>query len=545
MMHRLPSSLIRQFRAVGAFIALAGSAITCMDAPTRAAANRSYVSATTRSTMSKAEIAALRVRAFSSARVTVTQGGSVVATQTFSFSPGSGDRTESVTVPNMNAGVEVQVDIDLIDATGTIVWDGTPATTTTTTGPTGGTPAQVTLLLNPASLVASITPFAPGFATSFPAAGGSISMSAIAYDENTAQMQVGGYVWSVSDPSVADISSTGVLSPKKAGTVRVTATAAGISGSVTITFTAAPAFSQLSVTSGSGQTATVGQAATQAFTVQAKNTVGDPVSGQVVTFSASTGASISPTSVTTGATGNASATMTVGNTPGTYTFTATSNSSTGPVTQQVTVNAVAGSASTVAAVGATSQSAAAGSTVTFTVKVTDAQGNALTGTTVTWARTSGSGTPSTSSSSTSSAGVASLSYTLGSATGTETVTASVAGVSSPVTFTVTKTAGAAANMTAPGGTSFTFKQGQQPTSTPSVLITDANNNPVAGVVVTANLYSGTFQIASQNLTSAADGKVTTDLSAFAASAQPGTYTVVATATGLTGSPITFTITVTP
>jgi hypothetical protein len=539
MMRFLPPSVIRPIRAVGALAALVGSAITCMDAPTRAPARRSYVSFITKSSMSATEIAALRVRAFTRARITITTvDGTAIGGDVVEFTSGSGTRDVNVQVLNVNPGTEVRVKVDLLDDAGTIVWNGTPATATTSVSQGGGTPAVVTYQLNPLALIERVQPFAS--ATSFPAAGGPVTISANAYDANAATVQVSSFAWSASPDDVASISSTGVLTPKKAGTVRVTATAGGVSGFVDITFTAAPPFSKLVVTSGSGQTATVGQAATQQFTVQARNTLDEPMSGQVVTFTASTGASITPASVTTGATGNASATMTVGNTPATYTFTATS----GTVSQQVTVTAVAGSPSAIAATSATTQTAAAGSAVTFTAKVTDAQGNALAGASVTWTRTSGAGTPATSSTSTSSAGIASLTYTLGTAIGTETVRASVTGVTSTVTFTVTKTAGAAAQMTAPGGTSFTFKANQPIAVQPSVLITDANGNPVEGVVVTADLFSSSGSlILSQNVTSGADGKVTTNLSGL--TAQPGSYTVVVKKDGLTGSPITFHITIEP
>ena len=85
------------------------------------------------------------------------------------------------------------------------------------------------------------------------------------------------------------------------------------------------------------------------------------------------------------------------------------------------------------------------------VRVTDAFGNNVSGTTVTWSRTAGNGTfvcaavsVTSCTQSTNASGLATLvSWTLGTTAGTNSLTATVAGLSgSPVGFSATGTAGA-------------------------------------------------------------------------------------------------------
>jgi hypothetical protein len=79
---------------------------------------------------------------------------------------------------------------------------------------------------------------------------------------------------------------------------------------------------------------------------------------------------------------------------------------------------------------------------------------------------------------------------------------------------------------------------------PSVLVRDINNNPVAGVSVT-------FAVASGGGTVVPTTALTTDVNGIAQvtswtlGTTAGANTLTATATGLSGSPVTFTATGTP
>src|SRR5205085_1183450 len=143
----------------------------------------------------------------------------------------------------------------------------------------------------------------------------------------------------------------------------------------------------------------------------------------------------------------------------------------------------AGTAATIAANSPTSQSAAAGTAVTsppsVIVKGSEERRVAQVG--VTFAVAPGNGTITGASQTTNASGVATVgSWTLSATAGSNTVTAtsgSLAG--SPVTFPATGTAGAAATIAANSPTSQSATAGTAVTSPPSVIVKDANGNPVA------------------------------------------------------------------
>ncbi|MCL7959882.1 MAG: Ig-like domain-containing protein, partial [marine benthic group bacterium] len=98
-----------------------------------------------------------------------------------------------------------------------------------------------------------------------------------------------------------------------AGTYEVRSSVTGSSSTFSVEATASGA---LSVVSGDGQVGLAGQAAGQPLVVRAVGTGGVPVPGLEVTFtvtqSAGTGAAVDPAVATTGANGQASATLTFG-----------------------------------------------------------------------------------------------------------------------------------------------------------------------------------------------------------------------------------------
>ncbi len=100
----------------------------------------------------------------------------------------------------------------------------------------------------------------------------------------------------------------------------------------------------------------------------------------------------------------------------------------------------------------------------------------------------------------------------------------------------------ATNISANGSTTFTGNAGDPlPGALPSVIVTDANGNPVPGVTVTfatAGLTSGTISGAVQ--VTGSNGIAT--LGGWILDVAPGVNKVKASASGLTGSPVTFTAT---
>src|SRR5262249_17947165 len=154
------------------------------------------------------------------------------------------------------------------------------------------------------------------------------------------------------------------------------------------------------------------------------DTYGNPVAGTAVTFTvASGGGSLSATSVTTNATGQARTTLTVGPTAGTNTVTATRAGLTGsPGT--VTPTGTQRTATQSPLVSGNNQSALGGTALSpFVVVVKDATGNPVNGFAVTFTVTSGGGTLSAVTAMTNALGQAQTTLTLGTTAGTNTVNA--------------------------------------------------------------------------------------------------------------------------
>src|SRR5438132_6739173 len=126
------------------------------------------------------------------------------------------------------------------------------------------------------------------------------------------------------------------------------------------------------------------------------------------------------------------------------------------------------------------------------VIVKDANGNPVTGVAVTFAVTPGNGTITGGSQTTNGSGIATVgSWTLSATAGANTLTATSASLAgSPVTFTATGSAGAAATMAKSSGDNLTGQVAMRLQTPHVVLVSDANGNPVAGVTVTWAAASG-------------------------------------------------------
>src|SRR5205807_760718 len=111
---------------------------------------------------------------------------------------------------------------------------------------------------------------------------------------------------------------------------------------------------------------------------------------------------------------------------------------------------------------------------------------------VTFTPAAGSGSVTGGTQTTNGSGVATVgSWTLSGTAGPNTLTASSGTLSgSPVTFTATGTAGAAATIAANSPTSQSATAGTAVGSPPSVIVKDANGNPVAQVAVTFTPAAG-------------------------------------------------------
>lgn len=325
-----------------------------------------------------------------------------------------------------------------------------------------------------------------------------------------------------------------------AGTNTVTATVAGLA-SVGFSATGlAPSTPPTAIEplTAVNQEAPAGTTVAEAPRVRVRNAGGDPVAGVTVTFTITAGGGVaSPNLVVTDAEGIA-ATLgwRLGTTPGansltaavtgvpSIVFTATGSGS-GPVP------------SSLQPITSTSQQAPAGTAVSSPpgVLVRDQNGNLMPDVNVTFSVTSGGGSVAPSVVQTGANGAAfATSWTLGSAGGSNTVTATVAGLP-PVAFNATGTL-VPGSVEAVTSTSQQGLAGANPPQLPRVRVRDQNNNPLAGVTVTFAVTSGGGSVSPLSVSTSGDG--TGQLTSWTLGFTPGTNTVAATVTGL--PPVTFT-----
>src|SRR5205823_5724050 len=176
------------------------------------------------------------------------------------------------------------------------------------------------------------------------------------------------------------------------------------------------------------------------------------------------------------------------------------------------------------------------------VLVTDAFGNPVSGVSVTFAPGPGSGSVTGATQMSDASGIATVgSWTLGTTAGSNTLTATSGTLSgSPVTFTATGTAGAAATIAANSPTSQPATVGKAVSTLPSVIVQDANGDAAGQVAVPRAVATRRASDLGATQTSDASGVATVGSWTLGTTAGPNTLT--ATSAGLSGSPVTFTAT---
>jgi Big-like domain-containing protein len=180
--------------------------------------------------------------------------------------------------------------------------------------------------------------------------------------------------------------------------------------------------------SGDGQSGSVGSALAGPLVVRVTDQFGNPVANVAVEWNAG-GGSADPSASTTGADGQATMTWTLGSRVGSQTATASSSSLDGsPVT--FTATAGAGSADRLVQVSGNNQTASPGAELPqpLVVRLLDREGNGVSGRAVTWVVGAGGGSVGSSTSNTDGDGKATAHWTLGPASGTNTLNAVVSGV---------------------------------------------------------------------------------------------------------------------
>lgn len=162
------------------------------------------------------------------------------------------------------------------------------------------------------------------------------------------------------------------------------------------------------------------------------------------------------------------------------------------------------------------------------------------GVTVNWSVLTGGGTLGGASSATSTQGLATMTWTLGQTSGDQTVRATVADASgSPLTFSATAAAGAAAAMTLAGGSGQSAAINSALPDPIQVRVTDQFGNGVAGATVDWAVTSGGGSVTPTESVTGANGTAT---AAWTLGPSLGAQGAQASGTGLTGSPVSFSAT---
>ena len=320
-----------------------------------------------------------------------------------------------------------------------------------------------------------------------------------------------------------------------------TATVAGLTGSpLTFSALAAKVLAKSATANGDNQTGVQNTQLALPLSVTVTDNASGPVAGITVTWAvASGGGSVTGASSVTDASGLATMTVKLGTTGGANSYSATVS---GLTPASVTFNATAAK---VLAKSATAngdnqtgvQGAALG--LPLSVTVTDNASGPVAGITVSWAAASGGGSVTAGSSVTDASGLATMTATLGATGGSNTYTATVAGLTpSFVTFSASA-AKVLAKSASSNGDNQTGVQGTQLATPLSVTVTNGSGGAVAGITVNWAAATGGGSVGSATSVTNGSG-IATSTATLGASGGANTYT--ASVAGLTPSSVTFSAT---
>lgn len=300
--------------------------------------------------------------------------------------------------------------------------------------------------------------------------------------------------------------------------------------------------------SGASQTGIAGQALGQPLVVRVEDAAFMPVQGVVVNWQVlEGGGSIAAATSITDASGEASMTFTVGTTVGVDNQRVTAsvsglNGSPVHFVESVT----AASASKIALSAGNAQTAVVGTALAnpIAVVVSDQYDNPVAGATVNWAAGAGSGSTAVASSMTNAAGIATSGWTIGTVAGTanQSATATAAGLTgSPVNFTASAAAGAAAVLAIATGDNQVATAGSTLPTPLAVLVTDAYGNGVGGVSVSWAAATGGGTMAAPTSMTGPSGAAS---NTWTLGGTIGAQTATATVAGTTPAMVTFNATAT-
>ena len=230
------------------------------------------------------------------------------------------------------------------------------------------------------------------------------------------------------------------------------------------------------------QSGSVGTTLTDSLAVKITDQYENGVPGQAVTWAVTSGGGSVLSSSTTNSGGVAKTAWTLG-TRADVTHTV-SAAAAGLDTVTFEADPLIPNTSTLAVHAGDGQTGAAGTELTDTlfVSLKLADGQPVVGATVTWTVLTGGGTVSLATGVTNADGHAATQWTLGSATGAQSVQAEVLGLT-PVQFSVTSEAGPPATLERVSGNAQIGDLGASLEDSLAIRVVDAHSNPVEGVTV--------------------------------------------------------------
>jgi hypothetical protein len=449
---------------------------------------------------------------------------------TVAFTPASPDLTLSLTVEVHSSNEVFDVGISFLNGRSPVFKGEGHARSHTPDQPPAPQTQIAVNYVGPGANVARIS-ISPKTVTLPP--NQSIALTAAAFDANNNPIPTGPLSWTTSDPSIGTITSAGSLQGQARGAVVVSATTpTGISDRATVSVVPAP--TSIALVSGGGQSGIVGTALATPAVVQVNAADGLGVPGVSVSFTPAAGGSVGSTSATTDANGRASTSLTLGTVAGAQVFGVRAAG----LAAVVPETALPAGPTTIVAISGSSQSdTVRKSLAPLVVRVADQFGNPISGVMVSWVRSTGSGSLGGTSTTTGADGRATMTYTLGSVAGSESVTASVSGLATHATFTFQAIAAAPSAIAAVSGSAQRGRVGTALGAPFVVKVTDDAEAPVVGATVNWTATNGS--VASTSTTDAnGESSVLLTLGSRTGAAS-------ATATIANGARVTFSATAQP
>ncbi len=340
-----------------------------------------------------------------------------------------------------------------------------------------------------------------------------------------------------------------------AGQQTTTATAAGLDGSP-IVFTSTGTVGsagRLVIVQQPSTSASSGSAFAQQPKIQLEDANGNPVAlaGIAVqaTIASGTGTLVGGSTATTDGTGLAVFSgLGISGPAGGYTlnFSVPNRMDISGTPPSATITLSAGAASRLRFSGQPS-STTTGSAISpaVTVRVEDAQGTLVTGATntvtIALGANPGGATLSGTKTVAASGGIATFADLSLNSPGTGyTLTASASGLSGDVSSAFNITTGAASQIVANSATTLSGTVGSAVSPNPSVKVTDGSGSPVSGVSVIFAVTQGGGSVAGGTQTTDGSGIATVGSWTLGPTAGSSNNTLTASASGLSGSPVTFT-----